>query len=156
MRNQKGAALLVSLIMLLLLTMIGIASIEDTALQSNMARNSQFRMQTFNLSFSEGQAQYEKFFDSIAILQDQFGKSDPHQFSDAELVMNSIPDNKIDVSATLSFVNAGGAALAQNTAQAVSMDLVQSVSYEINPVAELKNTSTKSDQIHGLDYIAPK
>lgn len=151
MNREKGAALLVSLIMLLLLTMIGIASIEDTALQSNMARNGQFRMQAFNLSFSEGQGQYEKFHKGITILENQFGS-----ISTRDLDPVMLPGNKFDVSATLRFVSIGGAVLAGGSEDAMSMDLVQKVSYEINSIAELDSTSTKSDQLHGVDYIAPK
>lgn len=156
MNNQKGAALLVSLIMLLLLTMIGVASIEDTALQSNMARNSQFKMQAFNLSFSEGKAQYENFLESISLLESQYGKSAPYNYPVGDLAMASIPNNKFDVSATLKFVNAGGAPLASGSTDAMSFGMMERVSYEINSLAELQNTSTKSDQLHGVEYTAPK
>lgn len=161
-KHQSGAALLVSLIMLLLLTMIGIASIEDTALQSNMARNSQFKMRAFNLSFSEGKAQYDAFvteYDNtrrVLLLESLFGKITPYTYPDGDLVMTNIPDNKFDISATLQFVSEDGVAIAANENEAASISLLKPVIYEINAVSELQNTSTKSNQIHGLEYRAPK
>lgn len=46
-RQQKGAVLLVALVMLLLLTIIGVASMRGTSLQENMANNLKERQLAF-------------------------------------------------------------------------------------------------------------
>lgn len=61
-RRQTGAALIVSLIMLLLLTVVGISSVRMTSLQERMAGNLQFRTKAFEWAeeaarFGEAEAQ---------------------------------------------------------------------------------------------------
>src|SRR5690606_15052348 len=51
-RNQKGMALFVSLIFLLLLTVVGMASMKNASLQEKMAGNSRFK----NISFQMAEA----------------------------------------------------------------------------------------------------
>jgi len=60
--RQNGAALIVSLIMLLLLTVVGISSVRMTSLQEGMAGNLQFSTKTFEwteeaVRFGEAEAQ---------------------------------------------------------------------------------------------------
>ena len=50
--SQAGSALLISLVFLLLLTMIGVASIQDSTLQERMAGNERNR----NVAFQEAEA----------------------------------------------------------------------------------------------------
>ncbi|MNZ44032.1 hypothetical protein D3C78_616510 [compost metagenome] len=51
-RGQRGSALLISLVFLLLLTMIGVASIQDSILQERMAGNERDR----NMAFQAAEA----------------------------------------------------------------------------------------------------
>jgi len=51
-RQQRGSALIISLVFLLLLTMIGVTSIEDSTLQERMAGNERDR----NLAFQAAEA----------------------------------------------------------------------------------------------------
>lgn len=60
--RQTGAALIVSLIMLLLLTVVGISSVRMTSLQERMAGNLQFRTKAFERAeeaarFAENEAE---------------------------------------------------------------------------------------------------
>ena len=52
-RHQEGATLIVSLILLLVLTIVGISTIESVNLQSLMARNSQFQVESYQVALSE-------------------------------------------------------------------------------------------------------
>ena len=58
-RYQEGATLIVSLILLLVLTIVGISTIESVNLQSLMARNSQFQVESYQVALSEIEAQLE-------------------------------------------------------------------------------------------------
>lgn len=51
-RNQKGATLLVSMVILVLLTIIGIAAMSNSGMQSNMAKNFQLQKTDFQLAES--------------------------------------------------------------------------------------------------------
>ncbi len=56
---QEGAALLISVVVLLVLTIIALASTNSNQLQSLMVRNAQLRMETFNASYTEIDAQID-------------------------------------------------------------------------------------------------
>lgn len=60
-RNQKGMALIMVMVVLLVLTMVGLSSTESSNFQSLMVRNNQFRLEAFNTSFSEIESQLEAF-----------------------------------------------------------------------------------------------
>lgn len=57
--KQQGVTLVIALIVLLALTMLGLASTTDNRLQSVMVRNDQFRFEAFNASYSEIDAQVD-------------------------------------------------------------------------------------------------
>lgn len=55
--SQKGASLIVTIVVLLALTVAALAMTSSNQTQSIMARNSQFRLESFNVSYSEIDAQ---------------------------------------------------------------------------------------------------
>lgn len=57
--NQQGVTLVVAIIVLLALTMLGLASTTDNRMQSVMVRNDQFKFDVFNASYSEINAQID-------------------------------------------------------------------------------------------------
>lgn len=151
--KQKGATLLVSLVLLLLLTIIGISSIEDVSLQSNMVRNSQFKMQAFNVALSESSAQYEGLTDLF--LQPLMETKSSYAFSQEELAMASA-DNPFVQSAAINFVGNAGGFVARGPAGANGMGIFDTYYFEINSQASLTNTGTQSNQIQGFQNIGPK
>lgn len=71
---QRGAALLISVVVLLALTIIALASTNSNQLQTLMVRNAQFRMETFNASYSEIDAQIDIINDrSFALIESENG-----------------------------------------------------------------------------------
>lgn len=64
---QEGIALLISVVVLLVLTIVALAATDSNQLQSLMVRNAQFRMEAFNASYTEIDAQ----IDSINSSNDQ-------------------------------------------------------------------------------------
>ncbi|MCB1668930.1 MAG: pilus assembly PilX N-terminal domain-containing protein [Porticoccaceae bacterium] len=70
MKTQRGAVLIVSLVMLTILTIIAVATTTDIGLQSNMARNSQIRINVFNLAHSGLRSQFVLFRDDPLLLDE--------------------------------------------------------------------------------------
>lgn len=151
---QRGAALLVSLILLLLLTIIGISSIEDASLQSNMARNSQFKMQAFNVSFSESNAQYNAA-DEDFLAEVRRAQGATHIYSEDEMAMYSA-DNPFTQNVVLNYTGNTGAYVAKNAKRAVGIGDFDTYNYQLDSSASLPNTGTESLQYQGLLYIGPK
>ena len=60
--KQKGITLIVVIVVLLALTLVGLASTDSGNLQRVMARNNQFRLEAFNSSHAEITAQLQ-FYD---------------------------------------------------------------------------------------------
>jgi type IV pilus assembly protein PilX len=58
--KQQGAALLVSLILLLIMTLVGISAIDSVTMQSQMARNAKFSQDCYQLALSEIEANSRK------------------------------------------------------------------------------------------------
>ena len=50
---QRGAALIITLVVMLVLTIIAVASTNSNQTQAMMVRNNQFRLETFNTSYAE-------------------------------------------------------------------------------------------------------
>ena len=57
--HQEGLALLISVVVLLVLTIVALAATDSNQLQSLMMRNAQFRMEAFNASYTEIDAQVD-------------------------------------------------------------------------------------------------
>ena len=64
-QQQTGVVLLLVLVVLLALTMLGLASTDSGNLQSLMTRNNQFRLEAFNTSHTEINAQLEDYAANI-------------------------------------------------------------------------------------------
>ena len=57
--KQSGAALLISIVVMLALTVLALAATNSNQTQAFMVRNAQFRLETFNASFTEIDAQID-------------------------------------------------------------------------------------------------
>jgi hypothetical protein len=64
-KYQKGITLIVVMVVLLALTVLGLASTDSGNLQQVMVRNNQFRLEAFNTSHSEIEAQVQ-FYDEVS------------------------------------------------------------------------------------------
>ena len=67
--KQQGITMIVTLVVLLVLTIISVAAIDSNNLQSLMTRNNQFRLETFNASSSEIEAQIDYYESSNTPLE---------------------------------------------------------------------------------------
>ncbi|GAA5317388.1 MAG: hypothetical protein AseanaTS_25930 [Candidatus Pelagadaptatus aseana] len=152
-KEQKGATLLVSLVLLLLLTIIGISSIEDVSLQSNMVRNSQFKMQAFNVALSESNAQYANVNQNFlsAIIQ----SAEAYIYSGEELAMTS-PDNPFQQDVVMNYDGNAGGVVAKKASKAMDLQGFDTYYFSLDSDASLTNTGTQSSQVQGIEYIGPK
>ena len=62
--NQQGAALIVALVALLILTVLGVTTMTDVLNQSSVVRNEQFRQQVFYAASSETNVQINEVNDN--------------------------------------------------------------------------------------------
>jgi len=69
--NQQGAALIVALVALLILTILGVTTMTDVLNQSSVVRNEQFRQQVFYAASSELNVQIESVNDNAQNDDDQ-------------------------------------------------------------------------------------
>jgi len=69
--NQQGAALIVALVALLILTVLGVTTMTDVLNQSSVVRNEQFRQQVFYAASSELNVQIESVNDNAQTEDDQ-------------------------------------------------------------------------------------
>jgi type II secretory pathway component PulK len=147
-KKQQGATLLVCLVMLLLLTILGVSAVEDTNIQSNMVRNSQFKMQAFNTAYSESQAHYIDARDvDDTILIDAINSADGTvDIAGGDIKMASA-DNPFQQSVTFEYKGVTGISL-----KGYSMGSHETKGFEINSIATLNNTGTTSNQIQGIEY----
>ena len=69
-RRERGATLIVSLILLLILTIVGSSAIDNVSMQVRMTRNAHLEMETYQIALSEIVAQLRQLREDISPLDD--------------------------------------------------------------------------------------
>lgn len=155
-KSEKGAVLIVSLVMLTILTIIALGTMTDTNLQANMARNSQISLRSFNVALSELKAQFQASRDNDQInggqpyqqvLSDVYQRETDHELVPADFQMNGA-DNPFTQTVTISFLREG---ICGGGNEIGGSALI----YEINATSMLDNTGINSDQSFGICYPNP-
>ena len=144
-RHQEGATLIVSLILLLVLTIVGISTIESVNLQSLMARNSQFQVESYQVALSEIEAQLEALEVDLGPLTDAVTEGTETRTGD-DIVMQ--PDH-FDQTVIYTYAGEGLAP------PGYSVDIYVGRLFELNSRAQMDNTGIFSDQTQGLNYAGP-
>ncbi len=162
-QNQKGAVLIVSLVLLLVMTLIGVASIDSSQLQSQMARNSLFSQNLHQASLNEIQAQREAlkgtdYLEEVTTSQvDILTAGHPGITKDSKGIVltdsSSITHDPDD-----NYTQSGAVAFIGNTAppSGYSLGLYIGKSYEVYAATVVAGTSSESDQTQGLTRVAPE
>jgi type IV pilus assembly protein PilX len=160
-RHSQGVILLVSLILLLAMTLIGVAAIDSSSLQSQMSRNSLFARNLYQASLSEIQAQHREM-DDLDYLESIHGSATEIpdtitgitttgpglQIADVGILTRSATD-PFDQSANVVFSGTS------SPPSGYSLGLYIGMSYEVNAISEVAGTSSQSDQTQGLKRVAP-
>lgn len=167
--RSQGVILLVSLILLLAMTLIGVSAIDSGSLQSQMSRNSLNARNLYQKSLSEIQAQHERLNRDSGVELGRINNSttvfvpnavegitnttanDPLHgvaIAETDLITASAADN-YDQSALIVF--AGNSP----PPSGYSLGIYIGKSYEVNTIATVSGTSSTSNQTQGMKRVAP-
>lgn len=154
--KQRGSVLVICLVMLTILTIIAIGTTTDIGFQSNMARNSQFRLNAFNRSLSELNGQYQKMVkppQNEALLESALSAGKV-TLATSDLTQAPAEDDPFTPEFSVIYLNESkGQTPGEMIASATSTVTYR---FEFNSIVTLKNTGIRSDQSIGINRIAPK
>lgn len=160
--RQQGAVLMVSLILLLVMTLLGIAAIDLSQLQSQMARNSLLSQYLHQIAYSEIQAQVKAladpdYLDSVTTSTTTLEKLQHQGLSKDGVGLILTDALSATHNANDDYTQSGAIAFIGNTAPPSGYSLGSYVgkNYEIYIVAESTRTQSTSKQTQGLSRIAP-
>jgi len=157
--KQRGSVLVICLVMLTILTIIAIGTTTDIGFQSNMARNSQFRLNAFNRSLSELNGQYREMVPT------------PPTPPNEALLLQALSDGKVTLATSdltqapaeddpftpeFSIIYLNEAKGQTPGEMIVSGTGTATYRFEFNSIVTLKNTGIRSDQSIGIIRIPPK
>jgi hypothetical protein len=166
--KASGATLLVCLILLLIMTMLGVSVIDNSSLQSQMAKNSFFSRDLYQRTLSEIEAQRRKMgtdsdyltgvvtssttlstSDYKGLSQDAVGST----IADSGIVTRDDADN-IEQEGAISYLDITYGVFAPE-----GFDIAQggsesygAMNFEVNIVSTVKDTGVISNQTQGLMY----
>ena len=143
--RQHGAVLLVSLVLLLIMTLVGVSSIEGVSMQTDMTRNGQLSSQVFNLALSEIEAQIDVSRENDQWLVEARRDTTLTYSLPAETLKMNDPNfqQAFDVE-----YFAGGC-----IAEGFSTDRFSCNRFEMNSRAQLSSGGAKTEQIQGLNKV---
>ena len=155
--SQRGAAMLVALVVVAAVSLVAIAGMQDTNTQSNMIRNEQLYTNAYSVAFSEINAQLD-----VVNLNDS-DEIDP--------MIVTLIDQQVGTFVAQSMVgpDAGAGAFNQTLQQATLCDIdsctappgysigagTRVLKAEINSVATFPGATSRSDQTQGYWYLLP-
>ena len=156
--HQEGVTLIVVMAILMVLTTLGLASMTDNRMQSVMVRNNQFKLEAFNASYTEINAQVGAI-NSLSVSQDTpdylnaliniNGTSVSSETSTLNVLSEQTgAENDIDKKVTMTSVNEGGACIVTGD----SLNFVRCIEIEIEVESDINNTSIKSKQFQSILY----
>ncbi len=140
--DQKGAALLVSLVFLIVLTMLGITSMRGANMEEKMAANTMFQ----NMSFQASESAVDYMLDSISTLTQSINNPDI-----ATYTIPMAPNGQ----STAATSSAQVRYLNQSTAEGYSVDKFMNYQFEIVGTGEVVSANSTSVTSQGVYRIAP-
>ena len=153
-KKSQGAILVVSLILLLVMTLVGISAIDTSSLQSQMARNSLFAQSLYQASRSEIEAQYEKlkglpYLESVMISNTAESDGNPTITMADSQVETYNANDPYQQTAAVTFTGDS------TPPSGYSLGLFVGKNFEVDALSQVAGTGSKSDQTQGLNYPAP-
>lgn len=154
LNQQSGAALIVCLLLMTVLTIISLGSISDVSLQSAMVRNNQMYMVAYNTAMSEINGQINNVNDDADASKLLTALNSGYvSLTGSDLSMNGVTygtATTVDQTGTQITYQGSGAA------PGASESLLKALNYTIDSSAQVSGTGSRSDQLQGIYYIAPK
>ncbi len=150
-RAQRGATMIVVVVILAVMTLLGITAVSDNSMQSAMVRNNQLQMLAYNTALSEINAQIHEFnvlLDTQKLLDALADSEGLRELNPGEIYeqLRGTQFNQ-DVEITFEYE---GPSWAGN-----EVGTFRELFYEIESDAILPGTATRSDQVQGISFIAP-
>jgi type IV pilus assembly protein PilX len=149
--GERGAALIVSLIVLLVLTLIGVAGMNSSILQERMAVNAQNMNRAFQAAESSvSTLNNELAADNLDMLRQSMQNAD--NLSDLTVVANFDPDNNVSGEYQARFLGevivTSGSSMDANES---SVDL-KGYRYELTGHGEMADTGAEVRVFKGIEY----
>ena len=156
-QNQQGVALVISLVLLVAMTILGVATLSGTRLNEKITSNAQQKAIAFEVAESAIASVWNKEYLSKAITSNASDVGDdpaPIQSPDADIGFNSNYDQHkdgkkvVDVDGTLTVQYCGEVAPVGsdlNADQSATQFVFMLI--DVNSVAEVANTATRADHI---------
>lgn len=161
--SQQGVTLIVALVLLLIMTVVGLAATDSSKLQLLMSRNAQLQQGAYQLALSEINGQVDTYDNDITLLMDAIttlevvdgGGAVTQQagvliLSTVDIEMNDIAsDENMEQVVELSFTGDG------TPPSGFSVGSFVGKTFLVNSNANVGATGIGSSQSQGLNYAAP-
>lgn len=149
-KPTQGMTLVVALVLLLIMSMIGIASVDNGAMQAKMSRNNRFSVEAYEVALSEMRAQYDSFVAQTytAVITDTI--NDQTMEINTFFMAPIYNDQTLEQTMTLEYLGAGA------PPSGYSVNSFTGHRFELNSQARFTGTGTFSAQTQGITHIAPK
>lgn len=148
---QRGATMIVVVVILAVMTLLGITAVSDNSMQSAMVRNNQLQMLAYNTALSEINAQIYEFnviLDTQKLL-DALTDSESLRELDPGEIYEQLRGTQFTQDVNISFLYEGPSWAGNE------VGTFRELFYEIESDAVLPGTATRSDQVQGISFIAP-
>lgn len=149
-RSSRGMTLIVALVLLLIMSIIGVASVDNGAMQAKMSRNNRFSVEAYEIALSEMRAQYDSFVAQTysAVITDTV--NDQTMNVTTFFMAPIYNDSTLEQTLTLEYLGAGA------PPSGYSVNSFTGHRFELNSQARFSGTGTFSAQTQGITHIAPK
>lgn len=149
--RQRGATLIVAVVILAVMTILGISAVSDNSMQSAMVRNNQLQMLAYNTALSEINAQIYEFNVELETqkLLDALNDSEGLRELDPGEIYEQLRGTQFSQDVEITYLYEGPSWAGNE------VGTFRELFYEIESDAILEGTSTRSDQVQGVSFIAP-
>ena len=160
-KRQRGAVLIVCLIMLTILTIIAVGTVDDIGFQSQMTRNTQIQMDTFNVAMSELNGQYDEIRQDETLLQQALVADNDYSITlTNDQLTQASTENPYTQTVSVEFLDPDTTDNASIEAQMHGDEIGSSetptaYNFEVHSRAELTDTSIGSNQTMGVSRVKP-
>lgn len=154
--SQYGATLLVALILLLIMTIVGIGASQVSKMQYQMARNTQFQLDMYQVALSENNAQIKVLNSNNKLIEDSLGVFSDQNIDADDLRMSEkisgVKKTKAELVSTFKMLGKSNAPQGFSYGSKV----MDSTVFQLETNAKIPNSSIKSNQTQGASILSPK
>lgn len=151
-QKQKGATLLVALILLLIMTIVGIGASQVSKMQYQMARNTQFELDMYQLALSESNAQANVLNDDNTFVDNNTDNQSVVPMADAALKLETKVGTKVDLKSDFQILGSGDA---PNGFSLDGKRVMQTIVFKFDTESKIKSSTIRSNQTQGLSMLSP-